>query len=441
VETISQKIFLTYDIRGRYPKEINGDVLWRLGYNLPLILQKQKKLPHRRLKIVVGRDSRPSGAVLIKNLIQGLLQNNVEVVDAGVITAPMLYFLIKKHHFDLGFIITGSHLSENYTGLKIYTQELNAISGNWLLQFIDILNRPATVGLTKGKLARKNFLNDYSQFLLQKTQIEKKQKALQQKNILVCCPKASQLILEIVRKELKLNLQFVHRPIPKRLIRERKCDFVVQFDSDGDRMYVFNQKGEQILGDVIGAFFVELMKNKTPKKTIVDYRCGRFLINLARQYHFRIIYSPAGHGFFKQAMKKNEALLGIEKSGHYYWKDFFFADSGIFSFLMLLKFLASEKENIDELARQFMKGVVLPEINFKVKKQNQIGKIFQKIEKIFAKAKINKSDGLTVWSKDFKFNLRASQTEPGILRLNIEAINETVLQETLSTIKKIINNQ
>ncbi|HON22104.1 MAG TPA: hypothetical protein PLX48_03045, partial [Candidatus Paceibacterota bacterium] len=256
METISQKIFLTYDIRGRYPKEINGDVLWRLGYNLPLILQKQKKLPHRRLKIVVGRDSRPSGAVLIKNLIQGLLQNNIEVVDAGVITAPMLYFLIKEYHFDLGFIITGSHLSENYTGLKIYTQELNAISGNWLLQFIDILNRPATVGLTKGKLARKNFLNDYSQFLLQKTQIEKKQKALQQKNILVCCPKASQLILEIVKKELKLNLQFVHRPIPKRLIRERKCDFVVQFDSDGDRMYVFNQKGEQILGDVIGAFFV-----------------------------------------------------------------------------------------------------------------------------------------------------------------------------------------
>jgi len=438
VETINKKIFLAYDIRGRHPKEINGDVLWRLGYNLPMILQKEKILPNRKLKIIVGRDSRPSGAILIKNLIQGLLQNDIELVDAGVITSPMLYFLIKMHHFDLGFIITGSHLSESYTGLKIYTHELNTLSGNWLVQFLDIFNRPVTVGLTKGKLTRKNFINEYVQFLLQKSKIRQFKKTLSLKNILICCPKSSQLILEKIKKELKLNLQFVHRPIPKRLIAQRKCDCVIQFDSDADRMQVFNSKGEQILGDVIGAFFVELMKNKMPKKIIVDCRSGQFLINLARRYRFKIIYSPAGHGFFKQAMKKNKALLGIEKSGHYYWKDFFFADSGIFSFLMLLQFLAGKKDKIDDVARQFFQGVISPEINFKIKNQRQVNKIFQKTEKAFSKNRINKIDGLTVFDKNFKFNLRVSHTEPNILRLNIEAINEKVFQEILSKIKQLV---
>jgi len=438
VETINKKIFLAYDIRGRYPKEINGDVLWRLGYNLPMILQQEKILPNRKLKIIVGRDSRPSGAILIKNLIQGLLQNDIELVDAGVITSPMLYFLIKTHHFDLGFIITGSHLSESYTGLKIYTRELDALSGNWLVKFLDIFNRPVTVGLTKGKLIRKNFINEYVQFLLQKSKIRQFKKTLSLKNILICCPKSSQLILEKIKKELKFNLQFVHRSIPKRLIAQRKCDCVIQFDSDADRMQVFNSKGEQISGDIIGAFFVELMKNKMPKKIIVDCRSGRFLINLARRYHFKIIYSPAGHGFFKQAMKKNGALLGIEKSGHYYWKDFFFADSGIYSFLMLLQFLAGKKDKIDDIARQFFQGVISPEINFKIKNQRQINKIFQKTERMFNKNKINKIDGLTVFDKNFKFNLRASHTEPNILRLNVEAINEKVFQGILLKIKQLI---
>jgi phosphomannomutase len=139
-------------------------------------------------------------------------------------------------------------------------------------------------------------------------------------------------------------------------------------------------------------------------------------------------------------MRENNALLGIEKSGHYYWKEFFFADSGIYSFLMLLIFLANKKGGLNNLVAEFVqKQIILPEINFKIKSQKKMDKNFKEVEKAFCQNKINKEDGLTVFGKNFKFNLKNSQTELNVLRLNIEAKNKDVLDNKLAIIKKIIN--
>ena len=442
MDTIKEKIFLSYDIRGLYPKEINADVSWRLGYYLPSLLIKEGFLPKRKLKIVVGRDVRKNGFILLNNLIQGLIQNNVEVMDAGIITTPLLYFLIKNYQFDLGIIITGSHLNENYTGFKIYTNELKAITGEQLKKYLTQFNQPVTIGLIKGKQSRKNFSGEYANFLLKQSGIKKYLANLQNKNILVCCPKTTQLILEKIKKELKIKMQFVHRPIPKRLLNKRKNDFMVQFDADGDRLYVVQKNGEEVLGDVLGAFFIELLKDEKPKKVILDCRCSCFLEDLAKKYNFEVIYSKAGHSFFKEAMKKNQALLGIEKSGHYYWRDFFYADSGIFSFLMLLKFLAKENQPLPDLIKKFVgQKIIGPEINFKLKSETQALRIIQKIESQFAKmGEISKIDGLTVKSKNFHFNLRPSNTEPSILRLNLEASDQKTYQDILSRLTKIIKH-
>ena len=442
MDTIKEKILLSYDIRGLYPKDINADVAWRLGYYLTPLLIKEGILPKRRLKIIIGRDTRKSGLILLKNLIQGLMQNNVEVFDAGIITTPFLYFLIKNYHFDLGIIITGSHLNENYTGFKIYTNELQAITGEQLKKYLNHFNQPVTIGLIKGKQLRKNFIREYADFLLNQSEIRKYLRNIQNKNILVCCPKSTQLILEKIKKELKIKMQFVHRPIPKRLLNKRKNDFMVQFDADGDRIYIIQRNGEVILGDVLGAFFIELLKNKKPKKVILDCRCGCFLEDLAKKYKFEVVYSKAGHSFFKEAMKKNQALLGIEKSGHYYWRDFFYADSAIFSFLMFLKFLAKENQSLADLIKKFVgEKIIAPEINFRLKSKRQSLIILQKIEKQFSKmGEINKIDGLTVKSKKFHFNLRQSNTEPNILRLNLEASDKKTYQNIFSMITKMINH-
>ena len=141
MKVINKKIFLAYDIRGKYPNEINANVFWRLGYFLPQILQKQNILSSSKIKIIVGRDNRSNSLILAKNLIQGLIQNEVEIIDAGLITTPMLYFLIKEYSFDLGFMITASHLKENYNGLKIYNQDLDCLTGKWLINFLDIFNQ------------------------------------------------------------------------------------------------------------------------------------------------------------------------------------------------------------------------------------------------------------------------------------------------------------
>jgi len=447
VKLIKEKIFLTYDIRGKYPTEINADVFWRLGYFLPKILQQQNILSSKKIKIIVGRDNRSNGLILTKNLFQGLIQNDVEVVDAGIITTPMLYFLIKNYNFDLGFMITASHLKENYNGLKIYTQNLDCLSGKWLANFLNIFNQSAVIGLSKGKIIRKNFINQYAQFLIETSNIkknEKQLKKLQTKNILVCCPKNTQSILEKLKKELRLKIHFIHQPIEKRLLIQKNLDLFIQFDNDGDRLYVFDDNGKKILGDIIGAFFIELIElnsqeNKN-KKIILDYRSTELLNKLAKKYHFQPIYSPSGHGIFKKAMRENNALLGIEKSGHYYWKDFFFADSGIYSFLMLLIFLTNKKESLNNLVTEFVqKQIILPEINFKIKSQKKMDKIFKEVEKAFCQNKINKEDGLTVFDKNFKFNIKDSQTESNVLRLNIEAKSKDILDNQLAIIKKIIN--
>jgi phosphomannomutase len=436
VDTIKEKILLTYDIRGIFPKDINADVAWRLGYFLPRFLNSTKK----KLKIIIGRDSKPSGLVLVKNLSQGLIQNNVEVVDAGIITTPMLYYLIKNKKFDLGIIITGSHLGKNYTGFKIYNYNLEAITGESIKKNLNFFNRPITIGLNKGRVIRKNFITDYVNFLLQKTSIKNIIFKIQNKKILVCCPKSTQLILEKIKKELRLNIQFIHRPISKRLIQNRKNDLMVQFDNDGDRIYLFDKTGELILGDIVGIFLLETVKNQKPKKIILDCRSCEVLAERAKKYGFQVYFSPAGHSYFKYAMRKYNAILGIEKSGHYYWKTFFFADSGLFSFLMLLKFFAQQKESLENLVKKHhSKTIVLPEINFRLKKSEHRELIFKTIEKYFEKrGKISKIDGLTVWGKDFHFNLRFSQTEPMILRLNIEARDEKILNEILDLIKKTI---
>jgi len=441
VKVINKKIFLAYDIRGKYPNEINANVFWRLGYFLPQILQKQNILSSSKIKIIVGRDNRSNSLILAKNLIQGLIQNEVEIIDAGLITTPMLYFLIKEYSFDLGFMITASHLKENYNGLKIYNQDLDCLTGKWLINFLDIFNQSITIGLNKGKVARKNFTDQYAQFLIKLSGLKKNQKQLQTKNILICCPKNSQPILAKIKNDLNLKINFVHRPIKKRLLIQRKLDFLVQFDNDGDRIYIFNSQGEKILGDIIGAFFIQLesLKNKNGK-IILDYRSSQLLKSLAKKYHFQAIYSPSGHSLFKKTMREKQALLGIEKSGHYYWKEFFYADSGIFSFLMLLNFLTYKKDDFNNLIKPLIKQrIILPEINFKIKKQIQIEKILNEIEKTFSSNKINKDDGLTIFNKDFKFNLRQSQTESNILRLNIEAKNKEILDQNLALIKKIIN--
>jgi len=442
VETISNKIFQTYDIRGRYPKDINADVSWRLGYFLPLLLEQEKIINKKRMKIVVGRDARLSGLILIKNFIRGLVQNNVEVVDAGVITTPMLYFIIKKFNFDLGIIITASHLNQNYTGFKIFNNDLETLGGEYLSKYPDFFNQPIVIKFAKGKILRKNFDGEYLNFLFKQIDIQKNFSMSSKIKILICCPKALGLILEKIKKQLKLNLQFVHRPIAKRLILKRGIDLMVQFDDDGDRVYFFDKQGQQFLGDYVGALFLEFVKNFLPKKIILDFRCGSFLTELAKKYYFQVIFSPAGHSYFKNAMRQNKALLGIEKSGHYYWKKFFYADAGLFSFLTVLKIISLKGQSLEDLLKKFEKNIVLPEMNFSIKDKNKIPAILKKIEKYFSKkGKITKIDGLTVKGKGFRFNIRHSHTEPNVIRLNIEAESNDILQIQLKQLKKLLASQ
>ena len=431
---INSKIFRAYDIRGIYPKEITKDFALRLGCFLPEFLLKSGINRKNKRKILIGFDFRPSSAILRNFLIKGLAANQVTVIDAGLVSTPMFYFLVKKTGADLGIMITASHLARNYNGFKICTSDLQIIPSEKFRKYLYLFKKEIPPLNKLVKIYRKNFLNDYVDFLLKKIRFSKKElKYLKKMKIIADAD--SKVVGDILKKiSAKTGLKIKINSGNSRL----KADMKLVFDGDGDRAVFVSPKGREILGDAIGVLLADYeLKFNAKKIIIVDERSTALISEIVKKSRGKIIYSRVGHRFFKEKMLKYCALLGIEKSGHYYWRDFFFADSGVFTFLKVLKILAYYKKDLMDLMKDYRKYATLPEKNFKIK---NYPKKLRAVEKKFKKSarRISHLDGLTMEFKDWRFNLRPSQTESH-LRLNIESDYPEILAKHLAEIKKLIH--
>lgn len=453
---IKETIFKAYDLRGLYPDEINEDFALKFGYFFLPWLQKQKRLPSKKIKIVLGGDGRFSTPILKKALLKGLLSYPLVVYDLGKVTTPLFYFALKKTQADFGIMITASHLPAVYNGLKIVDRNLLSFSGWELKSILEFF--PLELELKKeGQLERKDFSQAYQDFLLKKLAFLKEELVfLKKKKIIINCLKGmTGPILKKLKRRLALPWQLVFdQPSPyfcqelssktkeklaqemKRLILKAKGELGVIFDGDGDRVLFFDSQGNFLREDLLGALLVEEILKKKRGTIVVDQRSTRMIREIVRKNGGRLVFSPVGHRFFKERMKKFQALFGLEKSGHYYFRDFFFADSGLFTFLKVLKILAQKKKKIEELTKPYQKYFSQPEIDFSVKDPFSLLKIVE--QKLKKKAKrVSHFDGLTMEFSDWWFNLRASQTEK-FLRLNLEAKSFKDFQKGLKIIKKII---
>jgi phosphomannomutase len=442
MKSISKNIFRAYDIRGEYPKEISPDFAYRLGYFFNDFLRLSKISKRKNLRILVDADLRKSSELLKEKLIAGLSYNKNIILDLGQSTTPMFYFGIKKVKADFGIMVTASHLPQDHNGFKIFDKDITAISGERMGKFVKLFEKNIVNShVLKSQVIKVNLLNEYVDFLVKYFNFKADdRKSLRDIKIAVndqfgiATPVFKKLLPKL---NLPIRLFYEKSNIKFHKIVKNSFDLGVYFDADGDRVVFVNKQGEIISSDIIGPILAQYFAQLNKKaKIVIDETTTKFVGEVVKEHSGEVIYSQIGHTYFKVKMAETKSVFGLEKSGHYYFKDFYFADSGIFTFLTFLKAFIFYGGSLDNLQNDFEKYAIAPEINFKTKNYQRMENALKNKFKRQAK-RISSFNGLTMDFNDWRFNIRPSNTEP-ILRFNMEAVDEKILKDKMLLIKKIL---
>lgn len=442
------EIFKAYDVRGIYPDQFNGQIAERLGLAYAAV-KKPKKL-------AVGGDVRTSTAELKQALIKGLVAGGVEVVDIGTVTTDQLYFAVGQYGFDGGISVTASHNPGQYNGLKFAEYGAAPITTAGLLALCDWATSPKQLpAVGEGQVSNQEILDDYIKHVLAYIDLAsvKAFKVVANANFGAVGRSVDKIGEKLNLKLERLNWQedgsFPKGPpnplLPENrdetidLIKKTSPELGVAWDADADRVFFFTGEGEFIHSCYIIALLApEFLRRFPGAKIIHDIATSWVIDRAVEQAGGTSITNRTGHTFIKARMRQEDAPFAGESSGHYYFRDSFYADNGIAPFLMILQIMTktgkSLKQLVDPLMEQYK---VSGEINFKVKYPQ---KKMAALEKQFGKeGEVNKMDGLVVESKDWRFSARVSNTEP-LMRLNAEATSADKLNDIVAKLTKVINS-
>jgi len=441
-------IFKAYDIRGVYPDQIDAEVAYKIGYALAGVLKAKT--------IAVGYDMRLSSDELFEHLATGINDNGVDVVDIGRVSTDGLYFAVGKFGYDGGVMITASHNPKQYNGFKVCRKNAEPLSGqdglNQVAKFIeDGVATPKSP--SPGIIVRKDILSDYAAHCLSfinPALIRPYRIVIDAGNGMAGAtvpPVLERLPIDVTPLFFELDGNFPNHPAsPIELenlrdlqakIAEIGADFGVAFDGDADRMFLVDRDGRQVGGDMVTALVSKSLLAKHPGETVLyNLICSHAVPELVERLGGEAIRTRVGHALIKPLMKKHNSIFGGEHSGHFYFRDNWFADSGLIAFLVCLELLSIENRPLHEMIAEIDPYVRSGEINSRVES------ITDKIEEVasaYADGSQDREDGLTVTTGTFWFNLRPSNTEP-LLRLNIEADNAAILEEQKTRLLKIIRS-
>ncbi|HAF29831.1 MAG TPA: phosphomannomutase/phosphoglucomutase [Bacteroidales bacterium] len=454
------KAFKAYDIRGIYNEDFNKDDAYKIGYFLPELLQADN--------ILVGRDVRISSDEIFEYLAQGIIDSGANVYNIGISTTPMVYYITAKHKFAASVQITASHNSREYNGMKI--SRSNALPVGFdtgLDKLLEMMQtRELVIANKKGKIVDYKVKDEYVEFLRTYAQDYSDLK------IAVDCSNgmAGFLIKKLLGKKPiylfdDLDGSFPnHEPNPlieenvadlKRTVLEEKCDIGVIFDGDADRVMFVDEKGQFISPDLIIGFMAHyfLEKENLPAARLPDGQGGQELAVLedirtskavkeyveklgGKMHTWRV-----GRAFATPKLREINGIYGGELAGHYYFRDFFYSDSGILASLIVLNLLSkfkNEGKTMSEIISGISKYANSGEINFKIEQKLEA---MEALKDYFVAEEepmeILDFDGYRIEFKDWWFNVRPSNTEP-YLRLLAEADNKKILDEKLKEIKTIL---
>jgi phosphomannomutase len=429
-------LFKAYDVRGVYPDELTPELAYRIGRAFVVYLQPRH--------VVVGRDMRVSSPVLASALIDGLLDQGADVTDIGLISTDGLYFAVGKFGFDGGIMVTASHNPPEYNGFKLCRQGAQPLSIDQGIGEIrdlvlgDQYHEPAR----RGTLHQRDVLADFAAHVLSlvdRTVIRPMKIAVDAGNGMggrIAPAVLGQLPVKIVPLYFELDGRFPHHvpnPIERenirdlqRAIAEHRADLGIAFDGDADRMFILDERGHFVGGDIVTALVAKTLLRKHPGARIVyNLICSRAVPETIEREGGVPIRSRVGHSFIKALMRQHDAIFGGEHSGHFYFRDNWYADSGIIAALTVLELLSREGVNVSQAVEPIDHYVRSGEINLEAR---DIPAVLRALEQRFADGEIDHLDGLTVNYPDWWFNARPSNTQP-LLRINIEATTPELLRQ------------
>ena len=436
-------VFKSYDTRGVYPKDLNEEVAFKAG---------QALVVHTGAKnIVVGRDMRLSSPELSQSLIKGIISQGANVYNIGLVPTEGIYFAVGNYGYDAAAMITASHNPKEYNGIKIVQKENGIprmVRGKDIKTLVEEDNFSEVEG---GEVKELDIWPDYIDYLFSLIDIS----GIKPLKIVIDAGNGmagkviplieERLPVEIIPLNFKLDGNFPAHPSNALLkgasdqlieeVKKQKADVGFIFDGDADRIYVIDDEGNQISGDMTLLLLAKYLLGKNPGEGIAyNLICSKSVPEFVKKWGGNPIKTPVGFVNVSEALLKNKGVIGGELSGHYSYRDYYYSDSGFFSFLILLKLISESNKKVSEITKEFSIYAKSPELNFEVDDKEGI---IAKFKEKYSDGEQEEMDGLTVEYKDWWFNIRPSNTEP-LLRLTTEADNEKLLNEKIKELKSLI---
>jgi phosphomannomutase/phosphoglucomutase len=442
---IDESIFREYDIRGIVPEQINEFSIKAIASAIA-----RKCFDERVNDLALGRDGRLSGEKILTLLSKELQSLGINIVNIGIVTSPLLYFAAKKLHSKSGVMITGSHNPKNYNGFKIVINDM-PVSGIEMLNLVS--NKPNSIN-TGSEIIKKDLMNEYIEEV-----ISQASKNIKKIKVVIDCgngsageiaPKLMRALgHEVVELFCEIDGNFPnHHPDPGKvenlqdlveIVKVEEADLGIAFDGDGDRLGVVSNLGEIIYPDQLMMIFSRaVLQNSNSKEIIFDVKCTNLLAEIITEAGGKPIMSPTGHFHIKNTLKKTNAPLAGEMSGHIFFNDQWYGfDDGHYSAFRLIEVLKNSKSSLSTIFDQLPKAYSTPEININVDESKK----FKIVEDFVLRSDFGKGEKITIDGLRVNFSdgwglLRASNTTPKLV-LRFEANSP----ERLDEIQNIFLNQ
>ncbi len=439
-------IFKAYDIRGVYPSELNEEIAYKIGRAFVSFLNIDK--------VVVSQDMRKSSESLKKELIRGITEQGADVIEIeGFCSTPRSYFACWFLKAPGSVMVTASHNPARYNGFKFTRHEAIPISADTGIKDIEklVLENRFPESKRTGKVTKIDITADYKKHLFRffdPSKIKPLKVVIDAGNGMG--GKDMELILDsLPLKVTKLYFEpdgsFPnHEANPlkeenlvdiKRKIKEEQADFGIALDGDADRVFFIDENAETISSDFITCLIAEDLLKKNKGETILyDLRSSWITKETIEKNGGKAVMCRVGHSFIKEQMRKEKAIFAGELSGHFYFRDNFYTDSGVIAALKVIQIISESGKKLSELIRPLKKYFASGEINSEVKDKE--GKIKELAER-YKDGKVSFLDGIRVEYDDWWFNVRPSNTEP-LLRLNLEAKSKELMEKKRDEILAII---
>ena len=440
-------IYRSFDIRGKFPEEITPEEVEKIGKAIVVHFGAKR--------VAIGRDIRPSADILFDSLSKGLTSQGCDVIDLGLTTTPMTYFIGGSTDVDATVMITASHMPSEYNGLKITIEDSKPVSADVLQMLKEIVgthtfsSEETTGSITTHALQDDWIANFKANHDLSETNYSI---VIDPANMIGALDIATFKAFEPDITVHTIYNEFDHtcpnheaNPMKHDTLTDlgdevvcQKATMGIAFDGDADRVGFVDENGIPVPSDIIGIILTKYIMAKYPKSTIVyDIRSTKALPELVESLGGTAIQEKVGHTFIRTTMREHDAVLGIELAGHFFFKESFFSEGGPLPAFMVMEVMKKEQKTLSELAAEAKVYFPSTEINSEISRKPE--DIFAELRGVFSDADLRDKDGLSIHYSDWWCNIRPSANDP-VMRMNLEADTQELMEEKRDQVLKIIRS-